>query len=1369
MNKINSNFTESYFLNTVKSFDKIDIIDNKINELNKLFLPIQNNKDRNLIRSLLIKYAIITYYTKRKIKDIVSEFNNKVNKQLFLPEYIEDIRKIENDKLTVIEYYNINDRDKVLKVEEDIFFLNCQTDIIEVVEDNKNVYTTNDLMELFDDETNRRQNMDIVDNLMNMLNSKYENNDVFADSLINAINNLSLIPITQEFKIINDINNATSRSDKQITINKMDYYIDLFNKHINSIEFNKDFIINQTDLLLTINKYENNKNNNETMNKNLEVLKYFFNSDYLNYASNDKYINFKNNKQFISFRISKLKDYKNIIRICSKDKDVIIKGFVFLTDKEVNDKTMNNIEEFKELILKYNCETFDDVSDLLDKINKKSLFLSIYLFNNDAYNETADILNLLKNKKFKVKENIKEDYVKVSDIDNNELILYGYNEKTKKLPKYEIDDKIKRADNNDVLEENNNIVCQHIIDKRELEDLKRKKSFIKYEFLSYQFIKKYITRDFNGNRICKSCSEKIEIKGLSDNAIDSIDNLDVINYNNLENMHEYAQFGKTKTSDGLINNIDTIITDFGNILNIYSYSGFTFQQINIRKKLIKETIDIIQNIKKILTIQYKEIKDFIPTIIKKYNLNIQNNDYYIFKLDNSIYETSKQDYYQNKKKNNIIYYIIFNFILNLTSQNLIDILNKRLPLIKNSKNIYEDYKKHRKIFENIEIIFNGEKIPILNLEVLCFYIYVISRILSQEKYKNKIVLNVEYKNISIQAQLIIINSILTLLDTVLDCIDYIKHKKTELLNNHLLNTMEIQNIEIIESKLNNQFKNIFNNIGTVNKFYTEEVKVIKDKENIIFEDIRKIKDNTNLSGFNNDPQNKQDGNLSLSYNNNKINNQDIQNYEYIELNEPKELFHDFVYDSNLKEMKCKICGLTFSEIKKTKKKDNKKLIFNHYLENRNKTFCPDGTIHKFDNGECKKCGYIKGKETINETNKNKLYKSLQTGNVQVVSKMKKFNEDFIFEDIEILNRKKRNKQIIKKLADLSNIIINTFGNVLILKDKKINVKNNTYHINYDYKGNVADIKVNQQVEKFKLNGLKTYKLKSGDVDIFYNYHLLTPFCYQSNKNIINIEKVDYKQSLIIDYSFINIVNKLFDSEKFIIFNNFESVYNYIDNFSKSLNYFKQLLNVYIQKILFKFKFIIPNNDNKLNDEEILDYNNLMFDIRQYYDKFDKNINVKKLFEDRVVLNDIKDKLNFIEFNKIYETKKINQMINSINLKLLIFFNGLLETFKINNMIFNDFLIKFIYSYYNKYSKNDNVELFIIFKNGLNSEYLTITDKTKIKNVNIEIKEEEIEELKDKLDNKENENKEDNEDYETLDIDYDVENEDDIDYEDNDEF
>lgn len=1368
MNKINSNFTESYFLNTIKSFDKIDNIDNKINELNKLFLPIQNNKDRNLIRSLLIKYAIISYYTKHKIKDIVSEFNNKANKQLFLPEYIEDIRKIENDKLTVFEYYNINDRDRVLKIEEDIFFLNCQTNTIEVVEDNKNVYTTNDLMELFDDETNRRQNMDIVDNLISMLNSKYENNDVFIDSLINAINNLSIIPITQEFKIINDINNATARSDKQITINKMDYYIDLFNKHINSIEFNKDFIINQTDLLLTVNKYENNKNNNETMNKNLDVLKYFFNSDYLNYTNNDKYINCKNNKQFISFRLSKLKDYKNIIRICSKDTDVIIKGFAYLTNKEVNDKIVGNIEEFKELIIKSDSETFDDVSDLLDKINKKSLFLSIYLFNNDAYNETADILNILKNKNKdkENKDNKKNVSVKVSDIDINELILYGYNEKTEKLPKYNLDDSEKLTDNNDTLVENNNIVCQHIIDKRELEDLKRKKSFIKYEFLSYQFIKKYITRDFNGNRICKSCSEKIEIKGLSDNAIDSIDNLDIINYNNLENMHEYAQFGKTKTSDGLINNIDTIITDFGNILNIYSYSGFTFQQINIRKKLIKETIDIIQNVKKILTIQYKEIKDFIPTIIKKYNLNIQNNDYYIFKLDNSIYETSKQDYYQNKKKNNIIYYIIFNFILNLTSQNLVDILNKRLPLIKNSKNIYEDYKKNRKIFENIEIIFNGEKIPILNLEVLCFYIYVISRVLSQEKYKNKIVLNVEYKNISIQAQLIIINSILTLLDTVLDCIDYVKRNKNKLLNEHLMSTLEIQNIEIIESKINNQFKNIFNNIDVVNNYYTEEVKIIKDKENIIFQNVKEIKDNTKLSGFLNDPQNKQDGNLSLSYNNNKINNQDIQDYEYIELNEPKELFHDFIYDSNIKEMKCKICGLTFSDIKKTEKKDNKKLIFNQYIENRNKTFCPDGTIHKFDNGECKKCGYVKGKETIKETDKIKLYKSLRIGNVQDVNIMKKFNEEFIFENVEILNRKKRNKQIIKKLTDLSNIIINNFGNVLILKDKKINVKNNTYHINYDYKGNVADIKINQEVEKFKLNGLKTYKLKFGDVDVFYNYHLLTPFCYQSNKNIIYLEKIDYKQLLIIDYSFINIVNKLFDSEKFIIFNNIESVYNYINNFNKSLNYFKQLLNVYIQKIVFKFKFIIPNNDNKLNDDEILEYNNLMFDIRQYYDKFDKNVNVKKLFEDRIVLNDIKEKLNFIEFKKIYETKKINQMINSINLKLLIFFNGLLETFKNNSMIFNDFLINFIYSYYLKYSNNKNIELFIIFKNGLNSENLTLTDKTKIKNINNEIKEEELKELKDKLENKENEDKED---YETLDIDHDVENEDDIDYDDNDEF
>lgn len=1367
-------FNEAYFIDKLKEFGNIKNIDNELEGLNKQFIPIQNPKDRNIIKNLLIKYAILTFYKTNKVKDLVNEFNNKKNKVWFLPEYIEEIKKI--DKLSVLDYYKNIDQNEVLKIEDNCFFSNCQTDIIEVIEDNKNIYTTNDLIDLFEDNTNKKQNLDIVDNLVKMLNTKFENVDTFDDQLNSLINDKYLIPLTDEFKIINDMNNVNIPNDKQ-NLNKMDYFIDLFNKHMNNTEHTKDLIVNHSELLNVINKYENNKNENNI--KNLEILKYFFNNEYLNYPNNTKFLNCKNNKQFLSIRKSKLNDIKNIIRVCPKDTNVIISGFCLLTDKEKNNKVFDNLEEFKNLVNQNlsnnNKFSYDNVDSFKNDLKNHKFFLSTFMFKHDPQKETAELLELIPKL---IKKKQKKD-IKIPQIDNTDLLLYGYNEKVEELPNYPI----KEKDKNQIIQfkqENKNLVCQHIVDKRELEDLKKHKNFVKYEFLSYQFIKKYITTDFNGNKICKSCSEKINIKGLSDNALDSVNNVELVNYNNLEYMTEYSQFGKTKTSDGLINNMDTTILDFGNLLNIASYSGSTFQQINVRKKLVKETIDIIQNIRKILLIQYKEIKEFIPTIVKKYNINTQNNDYYIFKLDNSIYETSRQDQYQIKKRNNIVYYILFNFIVNLTDQNFLDILNKKIPLTKNSKNIYEEYKNNRKIFNGIKILVNGEKVDILKLDNLCFYFYVISRILSQEKYKNKIILKTEYKTVSIQAQIIIINSLITLFDTVLDCIDFIKKNKQNLNNNQNgLTLIDIQNIEILETKINHQINNIFINTQLVKNFYNDLNNniEIKDKKIIKFEKLKDINDNKQLEGYKQDPQNKMDGRASLAFNDVKRNNQDIQNYEYIEFvdsqdrnvhdNELKELFHDFVYDGNIKEMKCKICGLLFSNLKKTKKKNVKDLLLDEYLKNRFKSFCPDGSIHKFDNGVCKNCGHPQQDNKNQKADTIKLYNSLKNGKIQNVKKQQMFNEVHKFDNVEILNRKKRNQEINKKLTILSDLISNMFGNTLNIDDKQIDVKNDKFFLNYDYKNNVLNPPKFYKVEKFKLNNKKVYKIQDNNIIVYYDYYLLNLLSYQINKSVTEIKEIKYQQNLNIDYSFISCVYNLFNTDRFVIFKNLKDIIFYIDNFNNSLNNFKHLLIVYIQKIKNKYKFIEPEDDKYKNDKNfILSINNLMFDIREYYDKFDQNKKYNNLFSDNIVLNDTKEKLNFISFGKVYETKKINRLINSLNLKFLIFCNDLINMFKNGNRLFCDFLIKFVFYYFSTFSNNKDLNNFLIFENAFKSENLTILDKTKINKIVEEWNEEDIKKIEEKINNVDNKEEEQEE---TLDIDYDVDNEDDIEDDDNDEF
>ena len=83
-----------------------------------------------------------------------------------------------------------------------------------------------------------------------------------------------------------------------------------------------------------------------------------------------------------------------------------------------------------------------------------------------------------------------------------------------------------------------------------------------------------------------------------------------------------------------------------------------------------------------------------------------------------------------------------------------------------------------------------------------------------------------------------------------------------------------------------------------------------------------------------------------------------------------------------------------------------------------------------------------------------------------------------------------------------------------------------------------------------------------------------------NKNTTNI-KANYNQSLNINYSLINIIKLLFNDSRFIVFNNIDDVYKYIDSYNKSYKWFKQLLTIYIQKINNKIKYIEPEKiDNK---------------------------------------------------------------------------------------------------------------------------------------------------------------------------------------------
>lgn len=168
----------------------------------------------------------------------------------------------------------------------------------------------------------------------------------------------------------------------------------------------------------------------------------------------------------------------------------------------------------------------------------------------------------------------------------------------------------------------------------------------------------------------------------------------------------------------------------------------------------------------------------------------------------------------------------------------------------------------------------------------------------------------------------------------------------------------------------------------------------------------------------------------------------------------------------------------------------------------------------------------------------------------------------------------------------------------------------------------------------------------------------------------------------------------------------------------------------------------------------------MFDIRKFYDKFKINNN---LFSDIPLIYD--DKLDFIEFDKIYDVVKINGFINSINIKINYFIKDLKNIISKNNQSFNEFIINFIYYYFINYSKMTDKNKYIMFDRVINSKNITLLDKTII-NESKFVDDQVLKELEDKLKIRELNKELEKNDDETLDIDHDVENEDDIEYEDN---
>ena len=416
--------------------------------------------------------------------------------------------------------------------------------------------------------------------------------------------------------------------------------------------------------------------------------------------------------------------------IFNKNKDI------FTTD------TYNDINELSfEDFYRYMISTFYDViidityQKILNNIEKcKTLYECNYISNNIQ----NKLINFSDNSKYNI--NLQKVFIEITKkkkeikYDKNEDIIPGINTELIKLPKY-INERNKLInirisnidnDNNDNNYEyfNDHAICQHNISWDKLYIYKKKDPNY-FNQLLFEFKKQYITINLEGDFVCKSCYQHVNIKSYAFDWVSDTDKgigLSFTLETQLKDLPEYEKYNI------IISQLDKNIEKIASSVHLPVYIG-NIPQIKIRRH------EIIKNIIDFINIQYKTLriidsndrKKRLEKVINLYGLNKDYTQFFIFELQNDIflYSSKETDKFKRNKKNNIFIYAIM-FLINEIS------LNQVMFFIKDKYINIEIFKKNYKsLFNNLFIYVNNSKElkPLYDYPLLCYILYIFAGVL----------------------------------------------------------------------------------------------------------------------------------------------------------------------------------------------------------------------------------------------------------------------------------------------------------------------------------------------------------------------------------------------------------------------------------------------------------------------------------------------------------------------------------------------------------------------------------------------------------------------------------------------------------------
>ncbi|VVU95522.1 hypothetical protein CPAV1605_1273 [seawater metagenome] len=863
----------------------------------------------------------------------------------------------------------------------------------------------------------------------------------------------------------------------------------------------------------------------------------------------------------------------------------------------------------------------------------------------------------------------------VSDKDFIKLPVYNPEKDTRNIIKIGRDFEEIKSEN--TFKNQTMSICQHNISWQAIMKISKRKTK-EFNQEIFNFTKKYVRENDDGEYICKSCSELLSIKkfvyeGSYDKTTGSFITTNMALDTNLSDLPEYEKYSKT------IKNLDKIIEKISYTSNLLYYVGSVYTVKIRRNTLVKEVIDLLLQHNKIL----KKNTEERSKEAKKYGIDKSFTNLFVFSLTDEIFITSSKDtdYYKVIKYNNILAYVLFAIITDINPGQISNLSYEK-------KCNYFLFKQYGiKLFDGLMIkINNADDVkPIQDYPTLCYLLYYFSCTLIQ--FKIWLFQDMEKSGFHPHIQKSIIHTMVDLINSIL-----VINQQTD--KNFLY--------EILATRFFVKLDNIYSDTDVLHLLEEQSnsnIKIDKQKNKISF--IKKNIPGIQI-GINTKYIQEEDHIESCESVTTEINQQYlrlIDNEVDVLTNCNDGEFHDWVYKKG--ELKCMKCNKTYEELQKivNKKNDNnqKEVLFKIKLINLAKLakkYCVSGQLHDIDpqTGICSKCKVKVADTLFSEKQLLELEKNLERNKEEIIMQEIKNQENEYtkkIKDEKKLNKFKNKtiKQFQKKGSNIKQVIDNLTQKIEKIVGSHITIENNRdiyinktiFKIDHDYLGDklkkpitISDtdnkIKYKSNDNFFKADVIYYFD-KSNNVDVYYNAitnHLLgykeTNKEYKLNNKtdnylITNLSLKDQLYLLGYENKYINVysIDSKFENDPELINKNKGHI---VDSIVRSR--IRNLKNIIIlfQKILTRVKTNIKNRKsesiNPVFNEIIDNYSKKIKDINLTNKDNKKAVfkNWKKIQEDfyfdpqktKTQLDDISFNGNYVSSYQITKLENTDIMI-----------------------------------------------------------------------------------------------------------------------------